>query len=469
VNLTPLIERLPPGTLSQDPEACRAGARDWSPLALLRDLRGDEIELPAAVVSPSGTEEVSAVLAWANQTGTPVAPRGGGSGVVEGTRPGPDWIVLDLSRMDRILELDEGSDAVHVQAGIVGDRLEAELAAHRLTLGHYPQSITLSTVGGWIASSAAGQASAGFGAIEDLLLGVTAVLADGRVLELGPVPRSAAGPDLRRLLVGSEGTLAVITEAWLACSPLPPGWTWSCFAFDDFDSAIGGARAIHRAGTGASIVRAYDLVDSALTFGSAGYAGGCLMVLGFPSDTVGLDDRLRVAAEHAAGRRLDASFGEHWWARRNDLAATYRRIMGPERIFGPGTLTDTVEVAALWSRLPRLYAAVRDALVRHCEAVACHLSHVYRSGASLYFTILVRGPDDRDVEARYLAAWAAAVRSCIGAGGTMTHHHGVGRLKVAFLPEELGEVGVDVLRSIKGAVDPRAILNPGALLPETGP
>jgi alkyldihydroxyacetonephosphate synthase len=389
--------------------------------------------------------------------------------VVEGTRPGAGWIVLDLARMDRVLEMDEGSDAVHVQAGILGERLEAELATRGLTLGHYPQSIALSSVGGWIAASAAGQASTGYGAIEDLVLGLTAVLADGRVLSLPPLPRSAAGPNLRRLLVGSEGTLAVITEAWLACSPLPPSWTWSCFAFDDFESAIDGVRRVQRSGAGPGVVRAYDEVDSALTFGSAGYTGGCVAVLGWASNATGLDARLRAAAEAATARPLDAALGEHWWSRRNDLAKTYRRIMGPERIFGPGTVTDTVEVAALWSRLPTVYRAVRDALVPHCEAVACHLSHTYRSGASLYFTILVRGADDREVERRYLAAWAAAVRSCLEAGGTMTHHHGVGRLKAKFLPEELGEVGVDVLRSIKAALDPRGILNPGALLPGERP
>jgi alkyldihydroxyacetonephosphate synthase len=300
---------------------------------------------------------------------------------------------------------------------------------------------------------------------------MTAVLADGRVLEAKPVPRSAAGPDLRRLLVGSEGTLAVITEAWLACSPLPASWTWSCFAFESFEAALSGAHAIVRAGVGAAVVRAYDVVDSALGFGSAGYAGGCVTLLGFPSEQPGLEDRLRVTAQRAAGagaRDLDASFGQHWWAHRNDAVATYRRIMGPERIFGPGVVVDTMEVAGLWSRIPTLYTRVSEALSAHAEAVGCHLSHVYRSGSSLYFTFLVRGADDRDTEARYLAAWAAAVRSCVDAGGTMTHHHGVGRLKAGFLSDELGEVGVEVLRSIKRALDPGAILNPGALLMKDG-
>ena len=237
-------------------------------------------------------------------------------------------------------------------AGVRGDQLEDVLASHGLTVGHYPQSIASSTVGGWIAASSAGQASTGFGAIEDVLLGCTAVLPDGGILRCRPVPRSAAGPDLRRLLVGSEGTLAVVTEATLACRARPASWDWLVFGFPTFPKLADGLRD-----------------------------------------------------------------------------------------------------------------GIRDALAPHSQAVLCHLSHWYSSGSSLYFTFLISGTDDRDAETRYLAAWHDAVRSCAAAGGTLTHHHGVGRLKAAFLPGELGEAGMDVLKKIKAALDPARIMNPGALLP----
>jgi len=169
---------------------------------------------------------------------------------------------------------------------------------------------------------------------------------------------------------------------------------------------------------------------------------------------------------HQAGAAgLAASYGAHWQQHRNDAVGLYQQIMGPERAFGPGVIVDTIEVAGLWSAVPRLYADVRDALAAHGEAVGCHLSHLYPSGSSLYFTFLLRGADDRDVEARYLAAWEQAMRSCTAAGGTITHHHGVGRLKSAFLAAELGPAGADVLKRIKAAVDPDGILNPGTLLP----
>ena len=208
-----LRNRLPPGAVATDGEILRGRAIDSWTLALLRRVRGDELPVPAAVVFPVSTDEVAAVLAWASETRTAVVPRGAGSGVCGGAQAVPGAVVVDLSRMDRVTGVDLVSRVVHVQSGLRGDRLEDALATHGLTVGHYPQSIAMSTVGGWIAASSAGQASAGFGAIEDVLLGLTAVLPGGEVLRCRPVPRSAAGPDLRRLLVGSEGTLAVVTEA----------------------------------------------------------------------------------------------------------------------------------------------------------------------------------------------------------------------------------------------------------------
>ena len=237
-----LVSRLPDGAVQTDAEMLRERAIDSWALALLRRVRGDELPVPAAVVFPASTEEVAAVLAWASETATAVIPRGGGSGVCGGAEADTGSIVLDLSRLNKITDIDLVSQVAHVQAGVRGDRLEDALAGHGLTVGHYPQSIAMSTVGGWIAASSAGQASTGFGAIEDVLLGLTAVLPQGEILRCRPVPRSAAGPDLRRLLVGSEGTLAVVTEATLACRARPAAWDWLAFGFDGFAALADGLR-----------------------------------------------------------------------------------------------------------------------------------------------------------------------------------------------------------------------------------
>jgi alkyldihydroxyacetonephosphate synthase len=371
--------------------------------------------------------------------------------------------------MNTITELDLVSRAVYVQAGVRGDQLDEALAEHGLTVGHYPQSIAISTVGGWIAASSAGQASTGFGAIEDMLLGLTAVLPQGEILRCRPVPRSAAGPDLRRLLVGSEGTLAVVTEATLACRPRPAGWEWLAFGFPSFTALADGLRDAVRAETGAVLIRGYDEADAQLSFGTLGHPGGCVGILGFPVGLWAPEARKELAGQvmqrAGASGELGSAYGEHWWEHRNDAVDTYRRVMGPDRAFGSGVVVDTIEVAGLWSAVPRLYEGIRAALAAHAQAVVCHLSHLYPSGSSLYFTFLVSGSDDRDAEARYLAAWEEAVRCCAAVGGTLTHHHGVGRLKSAFLADELGPTGVDILRKIKSSLDPLGIMNPQVLLP----
>jgi alkyldihydroxyacetonephosphate synthase len=473
--LDALASRLPDGAVSADAQVLRDRAIDSWALALLRRSRGDELAGPAGVVFAARTEEVATVLAWALQAHVAVIPRGCGSGVCGGAEASAGSVVLDLSRMNAVTGVDPVSQVVHAQAGVRGDQLEDALAPHGLTIGHYPQSIAISTVGGWIAASSAGQASTGFGAIEDVLLGLTAVLPDGGILRCRPVPRSAAGPDLRRLLVGSEGTLAVVTEATLACRARSAGWEWLAFGFDSFAALAAGLRDVVRAETGAAVIRGYDEADAQLSFAALGHSAGCVGILGFP---VGPADPAGPAGPHAreelasdvlrragASGQLDPGYGDHWWQHRNDAVDTYQKIMGPDRAFGPGVIVDTFEVAGLWSAVPRLHADIRAALAGYAQAVLCHLSHLYPSGASLYFTFLVSGANDRDAEDRYLAAWDQAVRSCVAVGGTLTHHHGVGRLKSRYLAAELGQTGVDVLRAIKTALDPAGIMNPGVLLP----
>ncbi len=462
-----LASRLPGGTVSTDPQTLHDHAIDSWSLALLRRVRGDDLPEPAAVISPARTEEVATVLAWASQTGTAVIPRGAGSGVCGGAQADTQAVVLDLSRMDRIGEIDAISHTVEVQAGVRGDRLEDELAKSGLTTGHYPQSIAISTVGGWIAASSAGQASTGFGAIEDVLLGLTAVLPDGEILRLRPVPRSAACPDLKKLIIGSEGTLAVVTEATLACRARPTAWEWLAFGYPDFTTLATTLKDVKRAETGAAVLRGYDETDAQLGFGALNHTTGCVGLAGFPSGPPGLDAR-KLAAQailQTQGTELGARYGEHWWQHRNDAVQTFAQIMGPERSFGPGVIVDTMEVAGLWSNVPRLYGEIQTALSAHAQAVACHLSHLYPSGSSLYFTFLITGADDHEAESTYRAAWQQAAHACAEAGGTITHHHGVGRLKAPFLETELGESGAHVLTRIRKALDPAGIMNPRVLQP----
>lgn len=468
MSLEQLVERLPAGAVSTHPGELFARSRDWWALSMLREARGDPPVKPAAVVFPASTEEVATTLRWAAETRTPVVPRGGGSGVVGGAEAVRRGIVLDLSRMGGILEVDATSMTATVQAGIRGDRLEQALGVQGLTLGHYPQSLAISTVGGWIAASSAGQASAGHGAIEDLVLGMTVVLADATVVRLAARVRSAAGPSLTRIFVGSEGTFGVVTEAVLSLSRLPSGHTWDTYRPSSFEAGLDVVRHVTQRSAGPVVVRLYDDADAMLAFGRMGHAGGPVLLLGFDADAPAVDERrawCRRTAYGLGSTDLGPEYGHHWWEHRNDAVETYRKVMGPDRLLGAGVVVDTMEVAGTWVDLPGLYRAVQGSLSARAEAVGCHLSHPYRSGASLYFTFLLRAGGDVAAEDAYLQAWREAIETCHGAGGTMTHHHGVGVLKAPYMEAELGPEAVQVLRRIKAALDPDGLLNPGKLLP----
>jgi alkyldihydroxyacetonephosphate synthase len=460
-------QTFPDVAMVTDPEALAAMTTDWWPLALLRRARGDAGEMPFGIARPASTAEVSRVLSWANENDVAVVPRGGGSGVCGGAIPPVGALVLDMRTMNHVKAIDTVSQIIQVEGGALGDEVESALNGQGLMLGHYPQSFSLSTVGGWIAATSAGQATPGFGFIEDHLLGMTVVLADGTVATFKPVPRSAAGPDLRRLFLGSEGTLGVITEAWLAAAPYSDEVIWDGYRMPRFEACMDAARAIRREGIYPRINRGWDEDDSRHGFATLGHTEGCISVIGFTGGEPGLAER-RAAAEsiYAAhgGISVGPDPGVLWFEHRLDATKVFQDIMGPTRTLGAGVIIDTIEVSGLWHLLPTLYNDVRAALLCHAEEARCHFSHVYSSGACLYYTFIVREADDLAVERAYEKLWDAAAEACIAAGGSLTHHHGMGRLKARFTDAELGSEGARLLRSIKAQLDPNGILNPGALL-----
>jgi alkyldihydroxyacetonephosphate synthase len=468
--LRSLPDFLPAGVWTTAPAERAGRARDWWPITAIRQRRGVDQPIPAVVILPRTTEEVAATLRWASQTRTPLIPRGGGSGVCGGVFTETEGrAVLDLSRMNRVLDLDLESQVVRVQAGIRGGQLEAKLNERGLTLGHSPQSVELSSVGGWIAAASAGQFTPAYGAIEDGLLGYTAVTGDGLVFHVRPVPRSAAATNLRRLLLGSEGSLAVVTEATLACAPRPGRIMWQAFGFPAFGSSLRWARRVTRERTGPHVVRGYDEADAvAAFFEPLGHSAGAVGLCGFDGATPGLGGRMDAvtrAAFDEGGAGLDSSYGAHWLAHRLDAVELFERANGPARSLGAGAMLDTLEVAALWRDLDGVYDQVRGAIGARAEEARCHFSHVYPAGAALYFTFVLRASDDEALEAVYADTWKAAIDACLAARGTTTHHHGIGRLRAGRIEEELGEGAAAVVRRLKAAMDPAGVLNPGALLP----
>ncbi len=408
---------------------------------------------PAVVVRPSDDEQVAAVLAVCNEARIPVTPAGGRSGVCGGAVPLHGGVSLDLCHLDGPPLIDDVSLVADVPAGVFGPSLEDDLRAAGLTLGHWPQSMAISTVGGWLACRSAGQYSTRYGKIEDLTVGLRVALADGRLISTGGAPRAAVGPDLTQVFLGSEGTLGVITSARLRLRPAPTDQRQAVYAFDTFAAGLDACRRILRRGATPAALRLYDPADARLAFGDA---DGTLLVVVDEGDPVTLDGSMRVVADECAGsgRRLDDDgFAERWLESRFHLRSFAEM----------GFIGDTVEVAATWSALPALYDDMRAALgkVEHVAWVSAHQSHAYTDGACIYLTFAGTPPPEV-ADSFCLQAWDAAVGAVRRHGACLSHHHGIGLAKARYLPESLGPA-FGVLVAIKQALDPTGILNPGKL------
>jgi alkyldihydroxyacetonephosphate synthase len=418
-----------------------------------------EVPARASVVArPSTAEEVSAVLAVCHEARIPVTPAAGRSGVCGGAIPVFGGVQLDLCGLDGIVDVDRTSLVLDVRAGMFGDVLEDQLQSDGLTLGHWPQSIALSTVGGWLACRSAGQYSNRYGKIEDMVVGLDAVLADGRQVHTGGAPRSAVGPDLTQLFVGSEGTLAVVTGARLRVHHLPTGRFAAAFGFDSFEAGLDACRRIIQRGVTPAVLRLYDTAESARNFEVTDHH--VLLVLDEADPAVVEATATVVGDECAAAAVLDAGLVERWLSHRNDVEAL-------EALTRRGIVVDTIEIAGRWAALPAMYQAATEAIraVPGALVASAHQSHAYGDGACLYFTFAGQpepADDTAAKEAFYRAAWDAATRAVLAAGGALSHHHGVGLNRGRFMADALGEA-FTVLTEVKHALDPHGILNPGKL------
>lgn len=437
---------------------------------LLRARAGDWSDAPDAVVRPDGHAEVVALLEWADEHRVAVVPFGGGTSVTGGLvarRDGFAGVVsLDLVRMKRLMAVDEVSMTATLEPGLRGPEVEALLAAHGLTLGHFPQSFEHASVGGFAATRSSGQSSAGYGRFDAMVVGLTAATPTGS-LELGSAPANAAGPDLRQLLLGSEGAFGVITSVTVRVRRAPAVRTYEGWRWPSFEAGAEAMRALAQSGLLPTVLRLSDETETAINLADPSAIGGtedpgCLMVVGHEGTAdVVASRRAAVAAalKASGGVSLGAGPGESWVHGRFD--APYLR----DALLDHGVLVETLETATFWSGRERVYDAVKDALTSTLgdgALVLCHISHVYETGCSLYFTVAARQGEDPVTQWR--AAKAAASDAMLECGATITHHHAVGTDHRPWLEREIGEVGVRVLRAVKAELDPRGILNPGVLV-----
>ncbi len=435
---------------------------------LVRGMRGELTDLPDLVLSPRTEQDVADALDWASSTGAPVVPFGGGSSVVGGVEPvGLEAAVsLDLRALSGVVELDPVSRAVRVRAGTLGPELEAALKPRGLTLRFYPQSFERSSVGGWLATRAAGHFSTRQTHIDDLVQSITAITPAGR-WESRRLPASGAGPSPDRLLLGSEGSLGVITEAWLRAQPRPAVRWSATLAAPDFARGADAVRRLVQAGLDPATCRLIDPAESALT--GTLTTGEAALVLGFESLHAGLSDVTAAALEicgDAGLRTIEAGErtggGQAW--RSSFIRAPYLR----EQLLLLGVLVETFETAVTWDRLDGLVAQVRvavtDALLRVCGGgrVTCRLTHVYPDGAAPYFTVLAPARRGSEV-AQWDEVKAAASEAIHGAGGTITHHHAVGRDHADTYRRQAPDAFLASLSATKRALDPADIMNKGVL------
>ncbi|MEV4970337.1 FAD-binding oxidoreductase [Streptomyces scopuliridis] len=462
------------GHVLTDAESRVRHTRGKSTSDLLRIRTGAVDDAPDAVVLPADHDEVLAVLRACSRHRVAVVPFGGGTSVVGGLTPGTHdcFIALDLRRMNRLVSVDTVSRTAVLQPGLRGPEAEALLAEQGFTLGHFPQSYQWATIGGFAAARSSGQASAGYGRFDDMVTALRVATPEG-TLDIGRAPRSAAGPDLRQLVLGSEGAFGVITSVTVRVRPAPATHVYEGWSFGSFAAGRDALRALAQNGPPPTVLRLSDetetfigLADPGSLGASPGSGTGCLAVVGYEGTAAEVSERsTRTHAElrDRGGVFLGEAPGEKWADGR--YSAPYLR----DALLDIGAFAETLETAAFWSDIPALYENVRTALTTTLTGagappvVMCHVSHVYPTGASLYFTVLCAQGDDP--VAHWTLAKRAAGEAILASGGTISHHHGVGTDHRDWYAQEIGPLGVGILYAVKDRLDPSGILNPGILLP----
>ena len=430
--------------------------RDLWPLGIMRERAGNPPP-KVLVVRPSGREQVTAILRWASGARVAVTPMGGGTGVCGALAPGAGEIVLDMGAFDRILDLDETNLTCRCEAGVNGLVLEKHLNQRGLTLGHFPSSLPGTTIGGLMATRSSGQESSRYGSIEDMVLGLAVVLPDGTFATPRPGPRSAVGPALHELWLGSEGALGVMLGAVLRVHRLPESVVGRGYGFSDLATGLEAMRAIMQAGIRPLVLRLYDAEDTSFN-GYALPAGGCLLVVA----TAGLSDL--AAAEAAAVKRLTGTasdLGEepwhHWESHRFGLSAEHMQAL----LTPAGSYLDTIELAAPWTVLADLHSRVKSAIAVGGLAL-CHFSHAYENGSCAYFSFGGTADSEDEARAAYGRAWEGAMAAALDLGATISHHHGTGQARSRWVAAELGG-WMRVWRAVKAGIDPQSIMNPRAM------
>jgi len=455
------------GRLSTDQHVLQAYSQDLWPRKLVQLREKGPLTEPTVdlVLWPQSVEEVSELVKWGSSSDSVIYPYGAGSGVCGGTVPAENEkrsrIIIDLKKMSKVRSIDNKSMTVWAEAGLIGENLERYLNQEGFTLGHFPSSIYCSSLGGYLATRSAGQLSTKYGKIEDMVLSLECVLPDGSILETSRAPRSAMGPDFTQFLLGTEGTLVIFTAACLQINTIPEVRVMRSFQAEDVYSAMEFARNMMQDGLRPSAIRIYDPLETSLTLSSevlekSGYEAGAAVVVVFEGLRALAEVEAAEAekiAERTGIKIIGDELATHWWNHRYDISYKQQLILSHERM-----ILDTFELAATWSNLTNVYKAVKSVNVGF-GVVLGHLSHFYHTGANIYFTLVSHAGIKRSSIEHYDDVWDAMLRAAVGAGATLSHHHGVGSLKRDWIRKEKGQ-WINIFERIKGGFDPESRFNP---------
>ena len=461
--LASLVDALPAGVVTSHHGEVAVRAHDRWALAMLRDLQGDRVPPPSAVAFPRSAQDVSTVLAWATETRTSVVVRGAGTGRAGGAQSLAGCVLLDMTRMNRILSVDDVSQTIRAEAGARLGDLETAASARGMWLGARSDGTAGSTLGGAIAR---GEPLDGGSPMRERILAITVTLSDGRVLGARSERTSAGWPDASALIAAFEGGAGVIVEATASLSREPTGVVWDVFRPHSFDAGSALVREISQRPFRPLVLRLFDPGAAGMAFDGFGEGHRPLLMVAGDTGAPGVEAErfeLRELAKSFGARHIGQELGEHWWAHRGDEAAWLDAVMGAERALGDGVVADVSVAAVTWRRLVRTYDEVRGALLEYVERVGCRLEAPRPSLAALAFPFVVRASDDRDARDRYLAAWDSATRAASAAGARPVGE--VGLRSLGWVRQLTDPDARSIALSVKAALDPGAIMNPGKVVP----